>query len=281
MQTNEYRVNRTTNGQTLQEFVARQLKISRKAAKNLMDRRNVFVNNTRIWMARHNVATGDVITILNETEPKKRPQSNPDRIPVLWQDEYYLVVNKPANVLAVGNASLERRIREQREDNNLRAVHRLDRDTTGCMIVARNQDAFEKILPLFRARSISKTYHAIVHGHMKTGEHRISKPLGGQTAVSHVRVLDASDNAAHVAVKIETGRTHQIRIHLASFRHPVMGDPKYAGEVEREAGVLPIPRQMLHARNIVFTHPYTGATIRTDANLPADFRACLKSFKLT
>lgn len=282
MQTKEYRVNRTAHGQTLQDFLVQQLKTSRKGAKNLMDRRTVFVNGNRTWMARHNLKTGDMVSVLLDAPPaSRRPATTGSRIPILWKDDQYLIVNKPANLLSTGNLSVERRIREQEDDNQLRAVHRLDRDTTGCLIIARNPESFEQILPLFRARSISKTYHAIVHGFMATGEHRISKPLGGQTAVSHVRVLDAVEDAAHVAVKIETGRTHQIRIHLASFRHPVMGDPKYAGEIEKKAGVLPIPRQMLHARTLVFRHPRSDKLIRVEAPLPTDFRACLKSFKLT
>lgn len=281
MQTKEYRINRTTDGQKLQDFVGNQLKISRNAAKKLLDRRKVFVNGKRIWMTKHNLKTGDQVAILLEGDAGKRPQKPNRRIQIIWQDANYLIINKPANVLSVGNASAETRLREQLGDNQIKAVHRLDRDTTGCLIFARNSKNFELILPLFRARSISKTYHAIVHGHMKTGEHRISKPLAGQTAVSHVRVLDASDSAAHVSVKIETGRTHQIRIHLASFKHPVMGDPKYAGEVEHKAGVLPIPRQMLHARTLVFTHPITSELLRVEAPLPKDFRECLKSFKLT
>ena len=280
MQTKEYPVSKTSSGQALQDFLVLKRKISRNAAKHLMDRRNVFVNGKRVWMAKHTLKTGDVVSILL---PPEQPATKTTRskTPILWQDESYLIINKPANLLSVGTVSLERRIQEQLEQPELRAVHRLDRDTTGCLIVARNEKAFQDILPLFRDRSISKTYHAIVHGFMKKGEHRISKPLEGQTAVSHVRVLDAVDDAAHVAVKIETGRTHQIRIHLSSFKHPVMGDPKYAGDIEKKAGVLPIPRQMLHARTIVFTHPVTGKVIRGEAPLPADFRACLKGFKLT
>ena len=279
MQTKEYQVNKINHGQTLQDFIVSKRKISRKAAKNLMDRRNVFVNGKRVWMAKHNLKTGDLVSIL--LPPEKKGCTRDQKIPTLWQDNDYLVVNKPANLLSVGKISLERRLQEQHNNTRLRAVHRLDRDTTGCLIIAKNQSAFDNMLPLFRDRSISKTYHAIVHGFMKKGEHRISKPLQGQTAVSHVRVLDSADNAAHVSVKIETGRTHQIRIHLASFQHPVMGDPKYAGDVEKKAGVLPIPRQMLHARALVFAHPTTGNVIRAEAPLPPDFRACLKSFKLT
>ncbi|MFU8779399.1 MAG: RluA family pseudouridine synthase [Kiritimatiellia bacterium] len=281
MQTKEYRVSRTHQGQTLQQFVAGQLKRSRNAAKNLMDRRNVFVNGKRVWMANHNLQTGDIVSVIIEDPTQAARKKRTNSIPILWKDEHYLIVNKPANLLSTGNGSLEQKIQEQLEDPELLAVHRLDRDTTGCLIVARNQASFDKILPAFRNRNISKTYHAIVHGYMKKGEHRISKPLAGQTAVSHVRVLDAADDAAHVSVKIETGRTHQIRIHLASFKHPVMGDPKYAGDIEKKAGVLPIPRQMLHARMLVFTHPVTGNIVRSEAPLPADFKACLKSFKLT
>jgi RluA family pseudouridine synthase len=281
MQTKEYRVTRTTDGQTLQEFVSNHLKISRNTAKKLLDRRRVFVNGKRIWMTKHNLKTGDEISILLEDPPQKGHTNTRKALRILWQDDHYIIVNKPANLLSVGAASVETRLRDQLGDHEIRAVHRLDRDTTGCLIFARNKASFDQILPLFRDRNVSKTYHAIVHGHMKTGEHRISKPLGGQTAVSHVRVLDASDAAAHVSVKIETGRTHQIRIHLSSFKHPVMGDAKYAGEVERKAGILPIPRQMLHARTLVFKHPATQELLRIEAPLPKDFRDCLRSFKLT
>jgi 23S rRNA-/tRNA-specific pseudouridylate synthase len=116
---------------------------------------------------------------------------------------------------------------------------------------------------------------------MNRGVQRISKPIGGQTAVSNVRVLDTSRTASHVSVSIETGRTHQIRIHLASIRHPVVGDRKYAGGVRLDNTLAEIPRQMLHAFALRFDHPESGKLINVKAPFPADFKACLKTFKLT
>lgn len=279
IQTTDYQVRRAEDKATLLEFIARKLSVSKKAAKAILDRRNVSVNGTRIWMAKHELAAGDSVSILKDgTEiagPSKRP------VPILYRDARCIVADKPAGVLSCGPKSLETLLRRQLGIPDLRAVHRLDRDTSGCLMFATDTETFDRMVAAFREKSVTKVYHALLHGPMTRGEHRVSKPLGGQTAVSNVRVLDVSSNATHVAVRIETGRTHQIRIHLASVRHPVMGDRKYASGVKLSEKLIGIPRQMLHAQALRFPHPFTGEVLRVIAPLPLDFQQCMKIFKVT
>ncbi len=279
MQTLEFPVRRADDKASLLDFIARKLGLSKKAAKAVIDRRSVSVNGTRIWMARHALAVGDSVTILRDgleiAGPTKRP------VPILHRDKHCIVAAKPAGILSCGPKSLENLLQTQLGIPTLQAVHRLDRDTSGCLLFSCDAETHERLIAAFRAKTVTKVYHAIVHGPMKRGEHRVSKPIGGQTAVSNVRVLDVSSNATHVAVSIETGRTHQIRIHLASVRHPVMGDRKYASGVKLSEKLTGIPRQMLHAQALRFRHPFTDALLRVTAPLPIDFQSCLKTFKLT
>ncbi len=277
--TSEFLVRRAENSTRLLDFLARKLSISNKTAKSLLDRRNVSVNGIRVWMAKHMLVAGDTVSVLSLTEGGL---GLPNRaIRILYRDARCIVADKPAGILSCGAKSMEPLLRRQLGIPDLRAVHRLDRDTSGCLLFAADSETFERMVGEFRAKRVTKVYHALIHGPMKRGAHRVSKPLGGQTAVSNVRVLDVSATATHVAVSIETGRTHQIRIHLASVRHPVMGDRKYATGIKLSERQTGIPRQMLHAQALRFPHLFTGEVVRVTAPLPLDFQACMKTFKLT
>jgi 23S rRNA pseudouridine1911/1915/1917 synthase len=280
MEPNTYKVRRAEDQSNLLDFIARHLSLSKRAAKAIMDQRNISVNGQRVWMAKHALDVGDEVKVL---VPPPRPRSSKrEKIAVLYRDVDYVIANKPSGVLACGKqGSLEAILRKQLHTPDLQAVHRLDRDTSGCLMFAFSEEAKERMVELFRAKSITKVYHAIVHDHMERGTRRISKPLGGQTAISNARVLDTSRHASHVAVSIETGRTHQIRIHLASIRHPVLGDRKYAAGIHLENTLAEIPRQMLHAYELRFTHPLTDEMIQARSPLPTDFKACLRTYKLT
>jgi len=279
MQSLDFPVRRADDKAPLIDFIARKLDLSRKSAKAVIDRRSVSVNGTRIWMARHSLAVGDKVSILKDSIDATAPEKHP--IPILHRDARFVVVAKPAGILSCGPKSLETRLRNQLGIKTIKAVHRLDRDTSGCLMFSCDDETHERLIAEFRAKTVTKVYHAILHGPMKRGEHRVSKPIGGQTAVSNVRVLDVSANASHAAVSIETGRTHQIRIHLATLRHPVMGDRKYASGVKLSEKLAGIPRQMLHAQSLRFRHPYRDTPLRVTAPLPNDFKTCLKTFKLT
>ncbi len=274
-----HKVRRAEDQTLLVDFVAQRLSLSKRAAKGILDQRNVSVNGQRVWMARHALDVGDEVRILVPASATRSGKQ--EDIAILYRDSDYVIVNKPSGVLACGKGSLETILQKQLRKPQLQAVHRLDRDTSGCLMFAFSAEAKETMIGCFRAKEITKVYHAIVHDHMTRGTLRISKPLGGQTAVSNVRILDTSRHGSHVSVNIETGRTHQIRIHLASVRHPVVGDRKYAGGVRLDNSLAEIPRQMLHAYGLSFNHPTTDKPIHVKAPLPADFKACLKVFKLT
>ena len=151
-------------------------------------------------------------------------------------------------------------------------VHRLDRDTSGCLLLARTADARDGMIPLFEAREVEKTYHVLVLGHWPRNLTRLDNPLDGLSAVSLVRVLKASHDASLLEVRIETGRTHQIRRHTAGAGFPVLGDRQYATKEVALAAARRAPRQMLHAARLAFPHPATGARVDVGAPRPDDFR---------
>ena len=262
-------------GAALTAFLADWLKVSRRQAKRLLDERRVFVNRRRIWMAHHALRRGDRVEVVASPVPAERVA-----LRILHEDEDYLVVDKPPGLLSNGEGSVLTRLREQTGRPALVAAHRLDRDTSGCLLVAADSRACEDVIPLFRARDVKKVYHALVRGRLPGPERKIDMPLQERRAVSHVRVLDAGREATHVAVRIETGRTHQIRAHLAAIGHPVLGDRQYGTGAPAAARALAVRRQMLHASTLEFEHPRNGRRVRATAPLPRDFRNCLKAFGL-
>ena len=263
-------------GTTLAVFLTRRLKVSGKQAKRLLDGRSVFVNQRRVWMARHALAKGDEVEVAGAPSPARGAE-----IPILFRDADYVIVNKPAGLLSNGPGSVELRLRAQLGVPALQAIHRLDRDTTGCLWLALHAAARGKAIRLFESRSLLKTYHALVRGQMTQGEFTISRPLDGQPAVTHVMVLDTQPAASHVKLRLDTGRTHQVRKHMAALHHPLLGDTAYSAAREPHAALRMIRRQMLHAAALAFTHPETGAPVRVQAPLPEDFRKTLQALKLT
>ena len=162
-------------------------------------------------------------------------------------------------------------------------VHRLDKDTSGLLVVAKNEAAQAELVRQLQARSVKRTYVALVRGHLEApatvdapiGRHpvhrtRMAVVASGKPAVTHLRVREAFARHTLLECDLETGRTHQIRVHLASIGHPIEGDPVYGGRGERL-----LPRQALHAWKLAFRHPRTGEAMRFEAPLPADLRALL------
>lgn len=277
MATTRHKVTSRQSSLTLSDFLSLVLKTSRKKTKRLLDQRNVFVNRQRVWMAKHVVQIGDIIEVVTPDDADRRKSD----IPVLREDDYLLVVNKPPGILAVGTGSVEESLRRTRRSAAVFAVHRLDRDTSGCLLFAKREDILENTVALFRSRRIGKQYHAIVAGRLQTDSRQIRKPVGGKQAVTLIRTLDSNREASHLVARIETGRTHQIRQHLSSVGHPVLGDKRYATSVPVTDRSLSVPRQMLHAARLRFTHPVTEDIVEVEARIPGDFKTCLRSYRLT
>ena len=270
---------RAEEGLPLQDFLAARLSLSRRRAKALVDSKNVWVNRQRVWMAHHTLKPGDHIQVPLAKE--QAPQT--PKLRVLAEDEFYLFADKPAGIVSVGENGAEDALRQQFQNPALQAVHRLDRDTSGCLLVAKTPAAHAAAVAIFKTRRVLKLYVAIVAGRVQRSVSTINEELEGLRAVTHVSVLRAGQDATYLRLRIETGRTHQIRRHLVATRHPILGDREYGPKQVFDPRMREVPRQMLHAVEIEMPHPMAGqgaTELRAHSPLPADFRRCLKAFEL-
>ena len=274
----------------LQDFLALKFSLSRRTAKAMIDGRSVWVNRKCVWIARFALRTGDLVEIPSQVVKGARKQSGSEdarretkdvrHVRVLWSNESYLVCDKPAGVVSCDDPkSVETILREQEKIPTLEAVHRLDRDTTGCLMFAKNHAAFLAAVEVFKTHKVSKVYHAVTTGSFKYAHQVIDSPIDGQPAVSKVTREGASADASFLRIRIETGRTNQIRKHLASVRAPIVGDRVFGLKSARDPRLMRVPRQMLHASTLTLPDPLSPHDeISVHSPLPADFRATLKLF---
>ena len=199
---------------------------------------------------------------------------------MLWSDANYLACDKPAGVVSCDDPkSAEAILREQEGIPTLEAIHRLDRDTTGCLLFAKSHAAFLAAVEVFKTHKVSKTYHAIVVGRFSYAHQTVDTPIDGEPAVTRISREGASADASFLRVRIETGRTNQIRRHLASIRFPIVGDRVFGLKRARDVRLLQVPRQMLHASTLTLPNPLDRRTeIKVHSPLPADFRSALRLF---
>jgi len=264
------------DGMTLLSYVAAKRKVSRRKAKELIDSRCVLVNRRRVWMCNHRLKQNDTIEIsAGIQEPVTKD------IPILFSDESCIIIDKPPGLLSDGLNSAEQVLRGQLRNPEILAVHRLDRDTSGCLMFAVNAEAKRDLVPVFTGHTITKLYQAIISGQFSKPEAKCSEPIEGKHAVTLFRVLDSSRDYSHVQARIETGRTHQIRKHLASLGHYVVGDRYYGVKNKVSSKDIRIRRQMLHASSLEFMSPITGRRVRARAPLPGDFRKTLGLFGMS
>jgi 23S rRNA pseudouridine1911/1915/1917 synthase len=266
------------SGQTLQDFLREKRGLSMRQTKALIDARNVYVNGQRIWMARHALRPGDRVQA-----PTLPPPAAPKDLPpaLLHEDEWLIAYDKaPGIVCDEHPASAEALLRAKLNLPTLRALHRLDRDTSGVLLFTRREEDREPYVDLFRQHQIHKTYQALVRGRPDKNRFRIDTRLDGKEALTDVSVLGRHGNYCRLACSIPTGRTHQIRRHLAEVGCVLVGERHYAQqgpapEIERS-----IARQMLHAAEVSFTCPHLGSPLQIRSPLPADFKEALKRFGL-
>lgn len=275
MNKKQFTVKYRHEGMRLFAVISEELGISKKQAQAAIDAKQVLVNGRRVWIRRHEVKESDRIEILMEEQ--RKPELK--KIPIIWQDTDYLIINKPAYLLTnASGESVEARLQKQEKNRGICAVHRLDKETSGCVIFAKSAEAKKAAIPLFRGHDIMKIYRAVTIGKFPKTWTEIRTDIEGYMSTTLVKTLDSNKHASYLELRIETGRTHQIRRHLADKRHPVMGDKKYAGTGNELS--LAQPRQMLHAYRLIFPHPKTGETVRATAPLPSDFKKCLAQLKL-
>lgn len=262
----------------LQDFLVLKLRLSRRGAKEVIDQRRAWVNRKCVWIARYTLNTGDVVET-SKAIPKVPVKFH---IRVLWSDDNYLVCDKPAGVVSCDDPkSVEALLRVQEKVPTLEAVHRLDRDTTGCLMFAKHHAAKIAAVEIFKTHKVSKVYHAIVAGRFPFVHQLIDAPLDGQPALSRVTREAEGDAASFLRVRIETGRTNQIRRHLASVRSPVIGDRVFGLKNARDPRLMRVPRQMLHASTLELPNPLDlHQEVKVHSPLPADFRATLRLFDM-
>jgi len=242
---------------------------------------------------------------------KPREGLSPQAIPIniLYKDEHICVVDKPPGMVVYPGPGHEDHtlinalmyhvnLRPELPGGPLRPgiVHRLDKDTSGVMVVALSEKAYYKLVEIFKKRELKRRYICLACGDFSKDEGVIELPIGrsssdrkkfstktrsGKEAVTRWRVLERFGLATLLEVFLRTGRTHQIRVHLASTGHPVCGDSTYGRKtfVEIKGKKLRFPRQMLHAETLVFSHPVTGEELEFSASLPEDMRQALISLK--
>lgn len=265
---------------------------SRAVAERLIAEQRVLVDGT-VRAKSHRLQAGDVVEVELPSPAEVEPEDVGLR--VVHADEHLLVVDKPAGVVthpsgahvagtvAHGVAALGARGGERDRPG---IVHRLDRDTSGLLLVARSEAAHRRLQRLIRDREVDRRYVALVVGRPRSRTGRIEAPIGRdrrdpsrhsldtdtpRAAVTWFEVLEQLDGRALLEVRLETGRTHQIRVHLEAIELPVAGDPVYG-----VAGDLGLTRQFLHAHRLAFVHPFTGEALSLEAPLPDDLQAALE-----
>jgi 23S rRNA pseudouridine1911/1915/1917 synthase len=279
-------------GARLDAFLAGPLG-SRARAQRLIDDGAVRVDGA-VVPKRHRVSAGETVTVEQPAAPAAAPVAAPAEFAVPYQDEHLLVVDKPAGVVvhpARGHASgtlaqALAGVAGGGEEGRAGIVHRLDRDTSGLLVVARTPEAHRRLKAALQAREITREYLALVEGRPPARRGTIDAAIGRdrrvrtrmstdtddpREAVTHFEIERALASTTLLRVRLETGRTHQIRAHLLAIGHPVAGDPEYG-----TAGLLGLERQFLHATRLAFSHPVSGERVEVVSELPADLVAALE-----
>jgi 23S rRNA pseudouridine1911/1915/1917 synthase len=265
---------------------------SRSRAARLIDDGHVTVDG-RVVAKRHRVRAGEEIEVDEPVEPPA-PETVDVPYEVAYEDEHLLVVDKPARVVvhpARGHRSgtlaqaLQGTAAGGEDEWRAGIVHRLDRDTSGLMVVAKSEEAHRRLKAMIQEREVTREYLALVLGRPPSRSGTIDAPIGRdrrhrtrvstdtdepREAVTHFSIVRQLPEATLLLVRLQTGRTHQIRAHLEAIGHPVAGDPEYGG-----AGAFGLERQFLHATRLAFEHPFGAGPVDLTSPLPEDLAKVL------
>lgn len=280
MESNSWKVSQEESGTTLLLFLKSKLPVeySSRKLKQAIENNLCEVNSRTERFATFIVGVGDEIKFHDSLEPIS--QDGGERI--LYEDDDLLFYNKPSNMPSDSPLLLQQL---QKRHKTCQLVHRLDRDTTGVLLFAKNESTYKALLDLFKKKAIDKTYLAIVDGEMKKQAGVISNYLGekhryegqvlwgevksGLQAITEWQVIKKGAQATLLCCYPKTGRTHQLRVHLSGLGHPILGDYQYGRHFR--CNYRP-PRYLLHAEALAFVHPTTGKLCQVSAPLPEDFQ---------
>jgi len=282
VQLRTFNVDRAEAGERLDRLAARRLDTSRSIVQRIIQEGLLRVDGEAAGSS-YRVRGGERIEArmpARDLAPEEIP------VPVIFEDEFLLVVDKPAGLVVhpgagnqsgtLANALLDRGIAGGEDPDRPGIVHRLDRDTSGLMVVAKGEPAYSKLVEMMAGRRVRRCYRAVVVGEDLPETGTVDSPVGrdpdnptlmaagvGRPAVTHFEVLREASGHAMLRVRLETGRTHQIRVHLAAIGHPVYADPLYGTAV-------PGRRLWLHAERLSFEHPVTGEHLSFESPIPED-----------
>jgi len=204
-------------------------------------------------------------------------------IPVVYDDDWLCIVNKPSGLLVIPTIKNEQRtltsilnddLKSKKVSYRLHPCHRLDKETSGLIIYAKGKSTQKKMMDEFKQREVKKTYIAFVQGKLLQNQGRITRPIEGSSAITKYKVLETKKNFSIVEIQPFTGRTNQIRIHFSFINHPIVGETKYAF---RRDFALRGKRLCLHAKSLEFVHPITKRMISLNIELPTDLREFIKN----
>jgi 23S rRNA pseudouridine1911/1915/1917 synthase len=295
-------------GARLDAYLASQIEgWSRARLQQLIEDEDVLVNR-RTAKSSQKLKAGDEIEVELAISPADRFTPEPIPIEIIHEDADVVVVNKPAGLVVhpaagiqsgtLANALSYHFDQLSRNAGSTRPgiVHRLDKNTSGLLVVAKNETAHENLAAQFRGREVLKSYVALVHGFVQQESGRIDQPIardprnrirmavvaGGRSALTLYRVKRRYESFTLLDVELKTGRTHQIRVHLAWLKHPVVGDEVYGGgrdnsvrDPKLKARIRKLSRHFLHAEQLAFRHPTTGKIMEFKAPLPVELEELL------
>ncbi len=294
-------VDETQDGSRLDALLSVTFEISRTKVASDIDAGSVLVND-KLALKSHRVATGDKVVYNPIIKAAINPADQVVNIPILFADEDVVVIDKPVGVavhaspgwegptVTASIAALGHRISTSGAPERQGIVHRLDVGTSGVMVVAKSELAYESLKDQFRDRTVKKIYHALVQGHPDPSKGTIDAPIdrhpqenykyavvnGGKDSVTHYETIEAFAGASLLKIELETGRTHQIRVHMAAIKHPCVGDSMYGAD-PKLAGKLELHRQWLHATQLTFRHPKTGQDVTFNSAYSQDLTLSLTS----
>lgn len=280
-------------GGTLRDVLQKHHGVSRRLLIHAKFKGEITVNGLPVYVT-YRLQTGDrvIVSVPLEVTEALLPDSMP--LAIRYEDADLMIIAKPAGLVVhpTGNhtrGTLGNGVaaywQEKGEQRKFRPVNRLDKDTSGLLIVAKNQWVHEQFSRMQKERSLRRIYQAVVHGQVRPDRGTIDAPIGrsddsiisrvvredGQPARTHYQVLAAGETATWVELALDTGRTHQIRVHMSHIGHPLFGDDLYGGSRER------IERQALHAVRISFVHPRNGEQITITEPLPEDMTRLIET----
>ena len=253
--------------------------MSRRKARAVIDLGGVFIDSSRVKIAGRPVRPGQTIEV--NVGGAIAHVADANLVPrIVHSDDAVIVVDKPAGLVTAPTPESDRGdVLDQlsQQFGEVFLVHRIDLPTSGLLVFARTRAANKLLGEAFKAHDVDREYRAVAVGVVEP--QTIDRPIEGKRAVTHVTVLEPLAGATLIAAKLETGKTHQIRIHLAGIGHPLAGDPQHGGELSRTF-VPRAPRLALHAAVLGFTHPVTGERVRFVSEVPDDLAPWLARLKL-